>query len=66
VEKTVGGIPNRLNYVIFVLYTQYTNVTAGSTIQPGGTRVGDPWSEGFALSWTIWDSKNSIILEKLH
>jgi len=33
-------------------------VTAGSTVQPGGSRVGDPR--------TIWDSKNSILLEKLH
>lgn len=40
-------------------------MTAGSTIR-GGSWVGDPWSKGFALSRTRWDSKNSVLLEKLH
>jgi hypothetical protein len=36
-------IPNRLNYcVIFIVCTQFTNVAAGSIIQAGGPRVGDP------------------------
>jgi hypothetical protein len=34
---TVSGIPNCLNYcVIFVVFTQFTSVAVGRTIQPGG------------------------------
>jgi hypothetical protein len=34
---TVSGISNCLNYcVIFVVYTQFTSVAMGRTIQPGG------------------------------
>jgi hypothetical protein len=41
----VSGIPNRLNYcVIFIACIQFTNASAGRIIQPGGPRVGDPWS----------------------
>jgi hypothetical protein len=48
---TVNSIPNRLTYcVIFILYTWFTNVVAGRTIQPGGPhgacgpRIGNPCS----------------------
>jgi hypothetical protein len=42
---TVSGISNFLNYcVIFIVFTQFTNVSAGRIIQPGGPRVEDPWS----------------------
>jgi hypothetical protein len=47
---TVNDLPNRLNYcVIFIMYTQVTNMAAGRIIQPGRLhaarvlRVGDPW-----------------------
>ena len=47
---TLRGIPNRLYYcVIFIIYIQFTGLTAGGPIQPGGTHVvsgpwvGDPW-----------------------
>jgi hypothetical protein len=40
---TLNGIPNRLNYcVIFILYTSFTNVVAGSIIETGGPWVGEP------------------------
>jgi len=36
-EITVTSTPNSLNYcVIFIVYTQFTNVAAGPTVQPGG------------------------------
>jgi len=42
-KVTVSVIRNRLNYcVIVIVYTQFTNVTAGHEIQPGGPRAGDP------------------------
>ena len=39
---TLSGAPNHLNYcIIFIAYTQFTNMSAGRIIQPGGPRVGD-------------------------
>ena len=44
---TINGIPNRVNYcVIFIVYTQFTNVAAGRVIQCGGTRFGGQCSKG--------------------
>jgi hypothetical protein len=41
---TMNGMLNRLNdCVIFIVHSQFTNVTAGRIIQPGGPRVGDPF-----------------------
>jgi hypothetical protein len=40
------GTYNRINYeycVCFIIYTQLTNVSAGRTIQPGGTLVENPF-----------------------
>jgi hypothetical protein len=40
----ISGIPNYLNYcVIFIVYTQFANVTVGCIIQTGRPWVGDPW-----------------------
>jgi hypothetical protein len=38
---TISDIPNLNYYVIFIVYIQFTNVSAGRIIQPGGPRVGD-------------------------
>jgi len=39
---TVNGIPKGLdNYVIFIVYTHFTNVAAGYIIKPGGPKAGD-------------------------
>ena len=41
-EIAVRGVSNRLNYcVMFIPYTQFTNVAAGRIIQRGGPRIGD-------------------------
>jgi len=48
---TVSGIHNYLNYsVIILVYTQYTNVVAGSIIQPGRLHVGASCVKSFAMS----------------
>jgi hypothetical protein len=40
---TISGIPNLLNYcVIFIVHTQFINVSADRIIQPAGPRVEDP------------------------
>lgn len=40
---TVNSIPKRLyNYVIFIVYTHFTNVATGHIIRPGGRKAGDP------------------------
>jgi hypothetical protein len=46
-KLTIDVIPNKLNYyVIFIVYTLFTNVFAGRLIQPGRPRVGDPNFKG--------------------
>jgi hypothetical protein len=42
---TVHGIPNRLYYcVIFIVYTKFTGMAAGRSIQPAGTHAASgPW-----------------------
>jgi hypothetical protein len=40
---TISGISNCLNYCeIFIVYTQFTNVSTGRVIQSGRPPVGDP------------------------
>jgi hypothetical protein len=44
VEKKNSGTPNRLNYSVTVMvYTLFTTVARGLTVQPDGPQVGDPW-----------------------
>jgi len=47
---TVNSIPKGLdNYVIFTVYTRFTNVAAGHIIKPGGPKAGDPWCSALRL-----------------
>ena len=51
---TVSGILNYVNYsVIILVYMQYTNVVAGSIIQPGGLQVGAPCVKSFAVRYLL-------------
>jgi hypothetical protein len=44
VRGKISDTPNCLNYCeTFIIYTQFTNVAAGSITQPGGLWVGDQW-----------------------
>ena len=57
-EITNRGIPNWQNYCeIFVVYTQFTDVSTRCKIEPGGPRVGDPW-----LRYTLVNRSVTAIL----
>jgi hypothetical protein len=52
---TRSGIHNLLNYcVIFIVYTQFTNVSAGCIIQDGGPRAGDPWCTLYGIHFPLF------------
>ena len=51
-----NGVPDRLNYcVIFIVYTQFTDVATCHRIQPGRLWVGDLWSVLCQVAIRQWD-----------
>jgi len=47
---TISDVPNCLNECgIFVVYTQFTNATAGRLMEPGGRQVWGPMFSGLVM-----------------
>jgi hypothetical protein len=54
-------IPNRLNYcLVFITYIQFTKLATSRIIQPGGPRVGDPWTSVWAVVSFLISSKHAL------
>jgi len=57
----MSDVPNRLNYwLIFISHIQFTNLAAGRIKQPGGPRVGDPWTSVWAVLSFLISSKQAL------